>query len=416
MNLKVAKNLLLSLFSLLVISVLSEFSLRFFYTPLNSGWGWNESPRKYLADYQNNFPNQLEVRGQNIKYEDDDFVVLLLGDSQVESATCSPENMPEKLLEIYLSEKLRRNIKVFSLAASGWGQDQQLIALKKYYEHFRSDLVLVWVTPKNDFWENAFPDRNTAKTAGHLKPTYRLVNGDLSGPFYKSLNYYRNSALWQLFISGYQNLQDETIEQFILEDWMSNLPIPHKNDNSKIQYPNSDFVEVDLKTFSQEVFKYSTQNNLTVLTHEDFINSRSHFSPYLINRSERDEYLLTITKRLFQEIKTTANSNESEMLVFYPLREDFDIVYTNNVKFVKSYHSLKKAFPVNLDYLSTLKEVIHDDQLFYFKVIGKNEICVNTYDRHLNKNGNELVMKEVANHLSRIIGYHGNDSNQQNDI
>ena len=416
MNLKVAKNLLLSIFSLVVISLLAEFALRLFYNPLNSGWGWNDSPRKYLADFQNDLPNQLEVRGQNINYEDDDFVILLLGDSQVEAATCSPLNMPERILEKYLSDLLQRKIKVFSLAASGWGQDQQLIALEKYYEKFRSDLVLIWVTPKNDFWENTFPDRNTAQTAGHLKPTFRLVEGDLSCPFYKSLHYYKNSALLQLFISGYQNLKGETIEQYILEEWISSLPIPHNNENSDIHYKNNEFVEVDLKIFSQKVFEYSDYNNLTVLTYEDFINSRSHFSPYLLNRSERDEYLLSITKRLFNNIKTIANSNGSEMFTFYPLREDFDIQYKNSVKFVKCYNSLNNAYPVYLDYLSTLKEVIPDDQLIYFKIDGQNEICVDTFDRHLNEIGNELVMKEVANHLNRIIGNQAGVSNQQNDI
>ena len=416
MNLKVAKNLLLSFISLLVISLLSEFALRFFYMPLNSGWGWEDSPRKYLADFQNDFPHQLKVRGQNIKYDDDDFVILLLGDSQVESATCSPENMPERLLEKYLSDKLGRKIKVFSLAASGWGQDQQLIVLEKYYEKFRSDLVLIWVTPKNDFWENTFPDRNTGKTAGHLKPTYKLIADDLSGPFYKSLTYYKNSALMQLFISGYQNLQGETIEQFILEKWVSHLPKPHNNDNSNLHYKNYEFIEIDLKIFSQEVFNYSKNNNLTVLTYEDFVNSRSHFSPYLLNKSERDEYLLKITKRLFEEIKTIANSNGSEMFAFYPLREDYDIVYKNNVNFVKCYHNIDKAYSVKLDYLSTLKEIIPDNQLFYFKIAGKDEICVDTFDRHLNDVGNELVMKEVANHLNGIIGYQPDDSNKQNEI
>lgn len=394
-NFNVAKNLLLTLSSLLIICIFCEVVLRFFYEPLNSGWSWNDSPRRVLAKFENDLPNQIDVRGQQIKYENYDYIILLLGDSQVEAATCSPNKMPEILLEKYLTKLINRKIKVFSIATSGWGQDQQLLALQRYYKNFRADLVLIWATPKNDFWENAFPDRSVTRIAGHLKPTFRLNSGNLTGPYFESNKYFKNSALLQLVTSGIQKLKEETMEKLILKEWTSDLPSPHhisvKALNSKVK----ETIEIDLNKYSQNLFDYS-DNIITVLTYEDFINSRSHFSPYAIKKSDRDNYLINITKKLFENINILAKSNRSEMFVFYPIREDFDIISKNCVKYVKNYQSPNHVVPVNLDYLAILKEVIPDNKLIYFKLDGENEICVNINDRHLNEIGNKQVIKNIA--------------------
>ncbi|MEO8324352.1 MAG: hypothetical protein ABI618_00770 [Nitrospirota bacterium] len=50
-------------------------------------------------------------------YHTDDYVVLLVGDSQVEAYAGRPEHMPEGLLQESLSSYLNKPVKVFSLAA-----------------------------------------------------------------------------------------------------------------------------------------------------------------------------------------------------------------------------------------------------------------------------------------------------------
>ena len=144
----------------------------------------------------------------------------------MEAATSAPERMPERLLENALTPRLHRPVKVFSIAASGWGQDQQLIALENYFKRYRAELVLLWATPGNDCWENAFPDRSVSSEAGHLKPTYRLAAGNqLNGPFYKRHFYYHHSAILQLVALAL--MKEKTIEQKILNQWVKQLPAPH---------------------------------------------------------------------------------------------------------------------------------------------------------------------------------------------
>ncbi len=393
------KNLFLTVFSLLFIAFLSEVVLREFYTPLNSGWGWNDSPRRSLADFGNDFPNQIGVRGQQIAYNEDDYVIVLLGDSQVESATCSPVVMPEILLEKSLNNFSDRNVKVFSIAASGWGQDQQLLALETYYKKYRADLILIWITPKNDFWENAFPDRSVTKTAGHLKPTFRLIDNKLSNSYLTPNTYYKNSVLFQLFVSAWQTLNEETIEQFVLDEWINYLPSPHSNSNGLFRENITYSSKIDLNEFSQNVFDYSKYDDVTILTYEDFKNSRSHFSPYLVKKSDRDTYLINISKYLFKKIFSVAKANDSKVLVFYPIREDFDDIYKNSIKYVENYQNPGLLFSVNLDYLSIIKEVIPEKFLFYFSIKGENNICVDIKDRHFNLKGNKEVIQNVSNYI-----------------
>lgn len=125
--------------------------------------------------------NQLGLRGKPFAYEDDDFVILLVGDSQVVARTQPSADRPELKLEHY-ANLLRTGssppVRVFSVAAPGWGQDQQLLMLRRYFEQFRADLVLVWVTWENDLYDITFP----TNLGGHAKPTFWLEDGDLRGP------------------------------------------------------------------------------------------------------------------------------------------------------------------------------------------------------------------------------------------
>ena len=138
--------------------------------PIVSGW---RAPQSTAFRFQY---NQLGFRGVPINYSASDFVVLLIGDSQVQADACSYYWLPERRLEHHLSST--RPVRVFSLAADGWGQDQQLLALREYFQMFRADLVIVWQTPGNDLWNNTFPTADRSQ----LKPTYWLENGALRGP------------------------------------------------------------------------------------------------------------------------------------------------------------------------------------------------------------------------------------------
>ncbi|MDR4483458.1 MAG: hypothetical protein R3B95_09565 [Nitrospirales bacterium] len=152
------QNLVVVMGSTIVAIFIMEAILRGIGIPvkLNSGWGWENSAGRKLSKYNALTTNQFGFRGQTIDYHPDDYVVLLVGDSQVEAYAGRPEHMPEQFLQELLASQLHKPVKVFSLASSGWGQDQQLLAIQAYFRDYRADLVLLWATPGNDFGKMHF--------------------------------------------------------------------------------------------------------------------------------------------------------------------------------------------------------------------------------------------------------------------
>jgi hypothetical protein len=396
------QNIVLMLVSIVVALLLGESILRSLDLPhkIKSGWSWNDSPRRSLAKFDHDLPNEFSLRGQSIKYEKSDYVVLLLGDSHVEAATSYPENMPERLLEKYLGTRLNRPVKVFSLAAAGWGQDQELIALENYYKKYRADLVLVWASPANDFWENAFPDRSLNAIAGHIKPTYKLVGDNkINGPFYKSHFYYKNSAIIQLITMAL--IKEKTIEQRILDEWIDSLPLPHKIDDKSIGLC-AGLTEIDQDEFSKEIFKFTLDERFLIITDEDYLNSRSQFSNFIVNRSSRDNYLVRLTKMLFERLRETATINGSRFFVFFP-DQTFSDRYKALAACVQKRGLPNSKMPLELDRPSLLKEVVPSESLIVFDLIGQNELSFSVTDRHLSDIGNERAMNILASMIAHKI-------------
>lgn len=96
--------------------------------------------------------------------------------------------------------------------------------------------------------------------------------------------------------------------------------------------------EIDLNKYSENILQLADSNNITILTYENFIDGRSHFSPYIIPNSPKDKYSIQITKLLYSKINEICKLNNAEMFVFYPMRNDFVYVNRNCVKYVKSYY------------------------------------------------------------------------------
>lgn len=384
------KNIILFITGIAIAISLGEMGLRFtgLVKPVQSGWRWDNSPLRQLQPESSKTEvNQLGIRGQRIHYDDDDYVILLLGDSQVEAAAVSFQDMPENVLERNLKSKGIKS-KVFSLASSGWGQDQQLIALEEYFLKWRADYVLIFATPLNDYWENAFPDRSTFKSAGHIKPTY-LYDGVLKGPFYDTDFYLYNSAIVQLL---YMTLTGNQPNADVLERWLAKIN-KFADDSQKIEY-HCDGLENIKNTFLyKEIYSLNQEKRIySVETNEDVENSRSHFSPFTSPSGKFDSYEKEITKILYSKIKNTASNNNAKFSAFYPVRNDFD----KRNALIDCIRSQDKNYKYSNDYLGLLKTTLDPSDLIYFDIDGMNNIVVSKDDRHLNRLGIEKVFSTLS--------------------
>lgn len=369
-------NLLLFISSLIVSILVAEVFLQLIGkpSPVVSGWLHKGTPLE---------TNQLGFRGRKINYTDDDYVILLLGDSQVAAAACSFDWRPENRLEYHLKQKTKRNknIKVFSIGAGGYGQDQQLLMLQNYYKTYRTDLVVLWQTPDNDVWNNVFPTHWPRN--GWPKPTFRLINGHLQGPseiFGEKLSW---SKIKLLALAN-------RIFKIIDRDgvWEKYLPQPYK---PLINY------EGEICHDWQERW----DNNLGFMRDENLNTEKSHLAFSLTPVSPRMQYGLDLTKALLAEIKTLVNINNGKFIIFNTKRpgdkseicSEDTVVHLFNGTFYKT--SEKQAL-ANLKYLNA-------GYISLTISITMSEWRVGPEDGHLNEHAIDQLMNDLAAQMLPLI-------------
>jgi hypothetical protein len=393
----------------------------------NWGWRWSDSayrevlvylgvrgPR-YWSEHQT---NQFGFRGREVEYSDEDYVVLLVGDSQVEAAAVNFEELPEIILERYLNRFSQKHVKVFSIGASGWSQDQQLLSLREYFTQFRANLVLLWHTPINDFWENAFPDRLPASVkfgAGHLKPTFLLLGDEQSGrrielfkPTCKRsilhLLHRSNVGRAVLKVGTAMNMLDiKSIQpnEVVLRAWLTKIPpVGGHKPVAQSQCPAEIVSQMRFMSYYDEY----AGRALTMETSEPVEESRSHVTPFLEPLSLRDQYTMEITLALVKEIKALTELNSAAFQIFAPEFRSNGIPFFSEVLCVKSED---KFYRINSDLLAPMEE--WKSSVNFLKLIieigmyGLESITVDPWDAvHLNFLGNKLVMEMLAKkiHLS----------------
>lgn len=387
------KNLSLFLFSICLFILSAEIGLRRIDFPKepNSGWRWSNSPYKSEANIADMRVNELGLRGRSISYKDSDFVIVLLGDSYTEAGTHSFEDMPEQILEKLLREEYHHdNIRVFSVASAGWGQDQQFIWLINYFTRFRADLVLMWLTPINDYWENGNIDRSITQKAGPLKPTFAMSGNGLHLAYPQS--HMKIRLLTEQAIARIQYGREGGLEQLYTSRWLRSLPESKLSPVSPATCPQT---EVDQFDF---VSAYEKGAPLTVITDEDLAEGRSHFSHFLSPRSPRETYQINLTHRLINETKSFAETHGASFRAFYPKASDLDkaLALVKCVKEKASGNYYKSDFS---DLTSDISNSDLRDALLPVTLHSARPTLISSRDWHLNREGNLLAMDALAQQL-----------------
>lgn len=405
--------LLLAAVSTLLVLGIAEAALRLAGERVLPAWGWGWSESPYRADI---FPvagqvNQLGLRGRPIAYDDDDFVVVIAGDSYTEAGHQPFEDMPERLLEVALRAGQEaagtvgpggpggraKAVKVFSLASAGWGQDQQLLALRRYFEHYRADLVIAWLTPVNDFWENSFIERSVTPAAGRLKPGFRLdAQGRLEGPRER----HSELRLLDLLIRARASAQQAAEPAMVLAEremrrWNAGLPSPQRTPADPAACPAREVAQDDLVAAVREGARA-----LTVLSPEDLAGARSHFAPYGVPRSPREDYQIALTRSLLDRMAALSRAHGSRFAAFYPRGSDIDRALAA-VRCVREQAS-GRLYAVDLsDPLAPLTEPPPGFPVIAPIIASAEATTLSSRDWHLNRRGNEIALAGLAAELQR---------------
>lgn len=317
--------------------------------------------------------NDLGFRGHPVDYEEHDFVVVLLGDSQVEAKACAYGLMPETQLEQCLQSRIDHAI-VVSLGAGGYGQDQQLLALREYFDRgFRADLVILWQTIDNDVWNNTFPTH--WPTNANPKPTFSLVGEKLRlAP--ELLETYRPSDLQLLRLWG--NLRFRRLDDF----WgKSVLPDPYRPLSDR-SLPQRDDWQVSFTS--------------RVESGDNFENDKNHLSLFLVPRSPRVDYGIQLTRALITEIEAESNSHGASLVLFRTsdtkklsqLAEPDRYFWTDD----GVYHFSREQYDKSV-------AEITDGFVSLSVPVTFEPAAVGPTDSHLNEHATAQVMKDLGNLL-----------------
>lgn len=110
-----------------------------------------------------------------------DFVVVLTGAAAVECIACPPD----ETLDVMLERALRQynpDARVVALGSSGYGQDQEYLAVHQFLDTRHADLVIDWASPAEDVPANTFRMGQPRPGQWLPKPTFALRGNASVGP------------------------------------------------------------------------------------------------------------------------------------------------------------------------------------------------------------------------------------------
>lgn len=325
--------------------------------------------------------NQLGFRGQSIQYSSEDFVIVLLGDSQVAALACAYDWMPERRLQYHLNSNGKR-VKVFTVGTLGYGQDLQLLALREYHEQFRADLVVEVLTPGNDINDIMWPT-HWGKQSIYSKPTFRLVNAELVEPTERigqQIVLSRSTLLSRILRFGMGDRNSE---------WEQYLPAPY----------------VPLAQYEGPVTKRTYPYGASVtLTKDALDHDQSFMNLFLTPRSARITYALDLMRALLTEMKRIVSQQGGRfMLHTAGPHDDLAIVLQGQeVLEVKGkYYAISsEQARANLEYVTSGFEYYHSPVTLEAWAVGPE-------DGHLNEHAVDEAMASLAGKIVPLLSAQG---------
>lgn len=337
------------------------------------GWAWRGDAAER---------NELGFRGHRASGSVAD-TIMLAGDSQVE--TTQPfGRMPEVFLSAALRELTGREVRVLSVGVTGWGQDQQLLALRRDLPRVRPRMVLLWFTPANDFWNNTFPTHMPRD--GWPKPTFWLEGDALRGPHAEWGDVYRAPGprllrAWRRILGRPMYVTDA--------EWEAKLPPAYQR--APMTTPVRSLAE-----FSAEQLGVSVATVTAASAGENFDNEKTHASTALVPRSPRLTYSIRLTRALLGEIARLCREHGATFLLFYIDTRP----YTNLPE---------EATPFEIDgtvvtlsgaaQQAVIRETVAGLPHLVLTGYGPN-VMTSRLDSHLNDDGNRFFMAELARRIA----------------
>jgi hypothetical protein len=364
---------------LTVALVAAEITLRLTHRPFPAVIGWT-GDRPAGENNEFGFRGHRHDPGATSR-------VILLGDSQVEAGSSPIEQMPEVFLRQVLAEATGAAVSVTSIGSTGWGQDQQLLALAADIDAIHPAAVALWFTEGNDLWNNTFPTHFPAD--GWPKPTFWLEGTELRGPNSPWLEPYRPSGLYLLqAMRRIRHLPNYPTDA----EWERLLPPPYRAVTAPPGTPSLQQQLADRSGIGRDEVPYFSAENFTT--------EKTHYSIYLVPESPRLHYAAALTRALLLRIQRLCEDHGARFVVLTTERWDIShipeaptLFEVNGSGYTLSAAAARQVIDGVLTGLPTLR------------VTGISpDAVVSKTDSHWNAEGNTYAMTALGRRLLEDLG------------
>lgn len=288
---------------------------------------------------------------------------------------------------------------VDTLGSSGWGQDQEFLHLQQFINNQRYDLVLLWFTPENDLWNNAFPTHYPLN--GAAKPTFVLANNgqlqlapkaDITNRLLDS-NYKTYALLLHAInhlsrlVEGRRDYQGMMIsaDQY----WYNNFIANYKQDDDPASIPHN--------LISRE-FNSAEFEKINPFSLNDAIKfEKSHFVIAANPSSAGIRYMVDLTHALLVRIQALTSSSGSDFGAFwYDASKTRQPLYPKDGIY-KNYGNLQISSSVMLQRLARIFEGINHASI----LLETPEWRLPDNNPHLTTDANRTLMNSISRCLLR---------------
>jgi hypothetical protein len=324
--------------------------------------------------------NQFGFRGHRFD-PTADVRVVLLGDSQVEAYAVAFDDMPERQLQRTVAELMQTIVSVVSIGSSGWGQDQELLALRAHIKAARPSAVVLWFTEDNDLWNNTFPTHFPKD--GSPKPTFWLDGTKLEGPNIPWLEAYRPPGLY--LAQATRRVRGVPIYPTDAE-WERRLPPPYR-----ASAPSNDAVSLMKRLAEARGIRV---DELPYFNDENFDTEKTHYNTYLVPESPRLTYSAALTRALLLRIRDLSEANGAKFFILVAEKSlpipDPPTMFEIKGKGYWLSAAARRA---------VLARVV--EGLPAIRVTGTSpDAVISKTDRHWNTEGNKYVMDSLGRRLA----------------
>ena len=386
-----------TLIALVLSLVAAELLLRWVDYPAQPEWGWkwDRSPYVFEDHRATSTLNDFDLRGQPFTTKDDEWVVALVGDSYIETGHLATEYTPEQLLQHELRNDYGVNAKVYSLASAGWGLDQQLLALQQFFDQGqRADVVIVWLTPINDYWESTFVDRSVGAEAGPLKPTWFKDPETAEWQWYEpKQSPSKIMQMIQLALNQGRYGKQGTQELALRAQQQALLPSSERQ-----HYASAAQCQGVVTDQYDMVITAKEHDQLIAQTHEAFAEGRSHFVPFADPLTPLEQYQVEVHHHLLGQLRDLAQQNGAKFAFVTPVGSDLDRTL-NKVQCVID----EQGRYVRFDYQSGLRHIRGTELEAAFlpaQLDSEQSTILSRTDWHLNELGNQLFIQSMAQQMA----------------